>query len=274
MLFFRIMKSALAKWWDKIGYALLSSVMGALNPVLFVWVGTVVWILTGNITLAWEQFPFFAMVLGLSLFSQAFFPTSVAAVGVQKMIKEGEHVYFKDYFKNYFLCLKMYTPRALLLLVLSAAAVGLLIFAALFYYRFISWAPLKFGVTFLVLILLSLLGAYQGLLLSALVYRDKKGLKEQAILAGKMLILEAPAVIFTALVDLFLLVLLSLGQGLSVLLYYGISSYIRLYTYSLIMDKYSPGSEKEEGDWSAENETRAWTVLMDRRRAAHGEKKD
>lgn len=152
-MFVEVMKESVSRWWDRLGYSLLNSFLGALNPVFLALMVYFFFLVTPS----WNNFESSEQMLRLifqwmpvvipAAFVSPLFPTTLAAFNMQKRVLEHQTIYFKDYFKDYGKSLlKTLLPSFVLILIYGALSFTVT-FAGVFYFNLATSEPSEISFT-------------------------------------------------------------------------------------------------------------------------------
>lgn len=265
-MFIKIIKNGFSRWWDKMGYAILTSIFSAINPFflassLFL---LLAFLRPDSINLM-QNLEQIAIYLPVIILVTAVFPTTFAGIAVQKRLIETETIYFKQYFGDYFRGLWKFIGPSLKLTLLYAAVGFLLSFGGVFYFKNFASPVLKFGSLLIIfwIYIFVLLSRY--ILIPLIIYNPEMKTWEAIKLSFKIVMAEGLAILGIVIIDLVLFLMLVFTRIFFLLIYYGLSSSLRVYTHKEIIAKYREKTEKKDGEnVPAFTMQSAWADLMKR----------
>lgn len=269
-MFARIIKEAFVKWWDKMGYNIINSILGALNPFFLFITYIVFWVLwLPQWTDAEPFFRQFILFLPPMALAAPFFPTTFGVWVIEKRIVEYETIYFKKYLGDYFRYMWKWMGKALGMMLLSAAIGFLLSFSFIFYFGMIENIYLKFAVIVVMAWLFLFVRMIQFVIIPLWIYNEELKFPQVLKLSVKIIFMEGLAIIGIMALNLLLLVLLTLSRAFSALLYYGLSSNLRIFMHKNIIAKYQPKIDEVEDERLKRAESYqkthdAWVTMMGR----------
>lgn len=269
-MFLRIIKEAFVKLWDKLGYGVLNSVLGALNPIFIYLSLFTLWALaqpdwTPILSYGRQIILFFPPMI----LASPFFPTTFASAAIDKRIVEYETVYFKKYFGDYFRALWKWLGKSLAMSVIFALAGFLLSFSTLFYIELIASPALKLVLVIAAAWIFILVRMVEFVLIPLRIYNDELNFGQALKVSFKIIALEGLNVLGIMILNELLLAVLTLSRVFSLILYYGISGNLRIYLHKNIVAKHA---EKESSDEVSDERLKnmesyqktmdAWAVML------------
>jgi hypothetical protein len=265
-MFIKIIKHGFSRWWDKMGYAVLTSFLSAINPFFL---ATMVFILLGLLiedkSVLIENIRLILMVLPPVVLATAVFPTTFAGIAVQKQVAENETMYFKRYFPDYFKLLWKFLPKSLLLSLIYIAVGFLLSYSAIFYFSVIENIVFR-GIAVLVVIwvyLFLLLSRF--ILIPLIIYNPEMKLSDAIKISFKIVLAEGLAILGIVIIDFLVWVALTMTRFFFLFIYYGLSANLRIFTHKEIIAKYTKKDETDNKE--KDSDTReAWAGIMKKMR--------
>lgn len=126
----KILSRGFWSWWDHISFSILNSVLAALNPLFLALVASIMWAIGQSAEIFVEYRALFAVIFGASILGMGAFPSTLAALSMERRMTDGETVsYFTEYwgeFRRLFL-------KGLPVFIIYSLAGGLLGFSLYFY---------------------------------------------------------------------------------------------------------------------------------------------
>ncbi len=267
-MFLRVIKEAFGKWWDKLGYAFLNSILGIVNPFFVAITFFCIWALWLP---DWQSFsPYLrqaVILLPPLMLASPFFPTTFGVWVIEKRIVEYETIYFKQYFKDYFKAVWKWMKRSLAMMFLFLFVGFLLSFSLVFYYDLLQSPGIRLAVVIVVAWLLLFIRMIEFVLIPLWIYNDELKFTEAFKIALKIIALDGLTVLGVMIVNGILLALLTLTRALSGVLYYGISANLRLFLHKNIVAKHAPKTDEVEDERlknlaSYQKTVDAWAVML------------
>lgn len=228
----RILRSSLAKFWDKIGLSFLSSLLAGLNPFFFLFNLILMQLFRDTVAVRGIAPEYLTVFLVVALCVQTVFPTTLMCLQMQKELAEGEIVYIKNYFADLWPALRKIFLPSLALTGIFGTAGFFIANAALFYIRYMPAGYLRYAFLSALLAGLVFLMLLQFVLVPVFLYRERPGILRAFRYAAGAVLSKFPVVASVAALDGLLLAALLLLNGTSQFLYFALSGYFRIYLYS------------------------------------------
>ena len=259
------------------GFSVLGSFVGAINPVFLFTVAILVWMLvTQDKTPVFDNIESIVFWLPVQFAVVAVFPLTTAIISVQKKVFESDIVYFKQYPKEYWNSLKSTFLRSSLLLLIYGAASFLITFAANYYVRLFTIPALQFGVVILLFWVYLFIIMMQYVILPIMIYNPEFSLKDTIKYAFRFVMAEGLTIFAIVLIDFIVFLFCTVSIVFTLIFYIGLSSSLRIHLHKAIVKKYTPKEDKENEPTSFDSERDAWATIMSKSREAEKEenKKD
>lgn len=263
-MFIRVIRQAFVRWWDKMGYTFLTSLLGAVNPFyLYIIYVTIGWLTAPDKTPFFQASEQFLLFLPAIILAAPVFPLTFAAIGIQKQVIENETVYYRRYFPDYFSTLRRIFLPSLALLPMYIAAGFFMSYAGIFYYKMLPVPGLKIAVLVVLFWLYLVLLMSQYVLLPLIIYNPELKLRQAVKISFQMVLAQGLNIFLIGLLDLILNIFLILSRALGILFYYGISSHLRIYMHKEIVARYAPAQpESQEEHYDRIDATRNWAEVL------------
>jgi uncharacterized membrane protein YesL len=138
--------------------------------------------------------------------------------------------------------------KALGLMVLFAAVGFLLSFTFLFYFGMIENVYVKFAVVVFVLWIFLFIRMIQFVMIPLWIYNEELKFGEVLKLSIKIIFMEGLTILGVMALNFFILALLTMSRAFSAILFYGMSSNIRIFLHKNIIAKYQPKVDEVEDE--------------------------
>jgi hypothetical protein len=238
ILLLKIIGRSFARWWNKLGYSMLSSILGALNPFFILMILSCLWLLTGKLPVVMQKPSFYLTIAGLLFALQGVFPTTVYAIAMQKRVNEGDIMYIKDYFPDYIDSIKKFTLPSIFLTLFYAVIAYFIMNSIFFYYYFPVSGSIKAAIITVLILLYLYFMLVQYILVPLLLYREKIKFFDALKIAMGATGLNLITIGGMFIVDTILFSIMTVLAGCSILFYYSFSCQFRLNLYTSIIQKY------------------------------------
>ena len=266
-MFGTILKEGFIRWWDKMGYAILTSVWGALNPfTIYFFLFVLLLVFSQDKSVIVANLPNYLIVFPTMFLVSGFFPTSFAAVAIQKRIGDLDTIYFRNYFPDLLGALvKSLLPFLKLTAIYGIFGV-LLTVSVVFYWTIIPifFFKVVLAVLLIWVYIIAVLSSY--VIVPLLIYNDSLTIRDAITTSFKILFTEGVAILGIFIIDMLVFAICAISVVMLPVLYYGISSSLRIYTHKEIIAKYSPKPKEEEPADPDEVDRQAWRTLLKKAR--------
>jgi hypothetical protein len=233
----KILKDSFISWFENIGFSIVSSILASVNPFFVLLAFIIFNAFYGNRAVLFQKFEAQLLTVALITAVQAVFPTTVAAVSVQKKVVQGEVNYMSEYFPAYLKSLLETLLPSIIMSVFYFIITYLLVWSGILYSHMLTGNFKIVMVSFITCLYVFFL-LTQWIAVPLIIERKKITLSEAIKLTTGTTSLEIFTIIVISFIDLVILIGLTLLAGISAVLYFSISSYFRVILYQEIIEKY------------------------------------